>query len=101
MPINITNITNAVNYGEQAQALNVLSNGLFGVLFLVTAMTVIFLALRVRTTTDDFVLFTFTLWFGFILSVMLRALNIVPASVVIIVTIFSFGSIGFLVIVRR
>jgi len=101
MPINLTNVTAATNLGAQAQAWDQLTDGLFGILFLVTAMVIIFLSLRIRTTTDDIVLFSFTLWFGFILSVMMRALDLLPASVVIIVTIFSIGTIGFLVIVKR
>jgi len=101
MPLNLSNITSSVNMGDQVQAINLLSNGLFGIFFLLTAMVSIFMVLRVKTSTDDFVLITFVLWFGTILSMILRALDIVPTEVVVLIITLNLISVGFLLAVKR
>jgi len=101
MPLNISNITSSVNMGDQVQAINLLSGGLFGVFFLLSAMASVFMIMRVKTTTDDMVLFTFVLWFGTILSMIMRALDIVPTQVVVLILTLNLISVGFLLAVKR
>ncbi len=98
---NVSNITGSVNFAEQAQGLNLLADGLFGTLFLLSAMAVVFLVLKAKTDTDDFVLVNFSLWFGTILAVMLRTIDLVPGSVIVLLVVSSFVSIAFLLAVKR
>lgn len=98
---NLTNLTSSVNYAEQAQAINLLTNGMFGLLFLLTVLVVIFLVLRLKSDIDDFVLITFVLWIGIILGGMLKVLDLIPASVMITLIVLSFVSIIVLYAVKR
>jgi len=93
---NISNATSTVNFLELAQEINILSSGVFGIMFLITIATLMFLTIRVRTDVDNNVLIATTMWFTAIFAILFRAMDIVNNEVLIIVLVAAIASVGLL-----
>ncbi|KKN54773.1 hypothetical protein LCGC14_0589250 [marine sediment metagenome] len=97
MPLfNISNATSTINFLELAQEINILSSGVFGIMFLITIGSLMFLTIRVRTDIDNNVLIAATMWFMAIFATLFRAMDIVNNEVLIVVLVGAIASVGLL-----
>ena len=97
LPIyNITNASTSFDFLQLAREINLLSEGVFGIMFLITVGTLIFLTLRVKSEIENNVLLAVTTWFMAIFAAIFRALNLINNEILIIVLVAAIASIGLL-----
>lgn len=73
---NLTNVTDANNFGDFAGAINTISENTFGFMLYITVLIVLFINLKLRTSSDVGSIFATTMFVSIILSLMLLSLGI-------------------------
>lgn len=98
---NISNATNTVDLMQLAKAIDDLSatdavQHVFGTMFFLTVIGLIFLTMRVKTQVENSVLIATVSWFAVIFSLMLRAIDLIGASIVVVSLVVSIFSVALL-----
>ncbi len=96
MIYNISNFTDANNLAEALQAVDQLSEGLFGIMLFVSLLAVFFITFRVNSDADNAAIFAVVFWFGVLWGSLLLVLDILPVEIVVIDVFFATFSLGYL-----
>lgn len=98
---NITNATKATNPLSLLQEVDILSEGIFGLMLFLTLIILIFMILRGKTDAENDILLAVTSWFALVLGLMLAAIDLLPLSVLLTTFIVAILSLGYLYAVKR
>lgn len=97
---NVSNVTGANTLGEAAQAINQMSDQMFGIGLFLTVLIILFLVLRKGSEANTQSVLAITLLLGIIMSGPLAALGFIPVQVIVVVVVFFLLSLGLLYIGR-
>lgn len=92
---NYTNMSAGYNPLTLAQGINTLTNGLFGIIFYICFLIIVYANLRVRSDDDDRYILAITLFIGSITSFLFVTMQLLPNIVLYFTVAGLLGAVFF------